>query len=135
VEGLHPVAAEAVRRELDLSVYVDPSDQVRSRWKERRDIAERRMTPAEVRDSFEKEAKHFDAFVRPQRERADLVFGFEDQSPPRVATDDEDLAVTLTDRSRPGTARVTRARSLAAGRGLLVERITAAIARAAREQR
>jgi uridine kinase len=77
VEGLHTISARALQPELDLTIYVDASERVRYAWKEKRDLAERRMTPAEVRASYEKEAAHFDAFIRPQRERADLVFAFD----------------------------------------------------------
>ncbi len=94
VEGLHPIGIPAIKEKLDVSVFVDPSDGLRFAWKEKRDVAERHMTRDEVRVQFEKELAHHDAFVRPQRESADLLFHFDAKD----ASNADSLKVQLKNR-------------------------------------
>jgi uridine kinase len=121
VEGLHTISAGALAPELDLTIYVDPSERVRYAWKQQRDLAERHMTPTEVRDSYEKEAAHFDAFIRPQRERADLVltFDFAGRSP----TGDASLSAQLARHD----ASPRRFETIEAGRAALAQAVVDAL--------
>merc|ERR1712070_437927 len=72
-EGLHPLYDERVREALDLSIYLDITDEVKFAWKAQRDIAERGATMEEVQAAIDARKPDFAAFVEPQREKADII--------------------------------------------------------------
>merc|ERR1719331_1115981 len=67
-EGLHPMYDERVDGLLDLSVYLDITDDVKFAWKAQRDIAERGATMEEVQAAIDARKPDFAAFVEPQKE-------------------------------------------------------------------
>merc|ERR1719183_3383549 len=72
-EGLHPMHDERVNESLDLTVYLDITDDVKFAWKAQRDIAERGATMEEVQKAIDGRKPDFAAFVEPQKEKADIV--------------------------------------------------------------
>jgi len=72
-EGLHPMLDEKVRSMLDLSIYLDISDEVKFAWKIQRDMQERGHSLESIKKSIESRKPDFDAFVAPQRAAADIV--------------------------------------------------------------
>merc|ERR1719409_251358 len=52
-EGLHPLYDDRVREALDLSIYLDITDEVKFAWKAQRDIAERGATMEEVQAAID----------------------------------------------------------------------------------
>lgn len=76
VEGLFPLHTRLTRACFDLTVFLDPPDEVRRAWKLQRDTAERGYTAVEVlADLAEREADSA-GFIRPQRRHADIVVRF-----------------------------------------------------------
>lgn len=71
--GLHPFYLAAQRRLLDLRVFVDAADDVRTARKIARDTADRGKSEAHVRAELERREPDAERFVRPQRQHADLV--------------------------------------------------------------
>merc|ERR1719171_924351 len=72
-EGLHPLYDDRVREALDLSVYLDITDEVKFAWKAQRDIAERGATMEDVQAAIDGRKPDFAAYVEPQKSKADLV--------------------------------------------------------------
>merc|ERR1719454_1560200 len=72
-EGLHPLHDDRVRGALDLSIYLDITDEVKFAWKAQRDIAERGATMEEVQAAIDARKPDFSAYVEPQKEKADIV--------------------------------------------------------------
>jgi len=72
-EGLHPMVDERVNDALDLSVYLDITDDVKFAWKAQRDIAERGATMEEVQAAIDGRKPDFAAYVEPQKEKADII--------------------------------------------------------------
>merc|ERR1719327_1421864 len=72
-EGLHPMYDERVNEALDLTVYLDITDEVKFAWKAQRDIAERGATMEEVQAAIDARKPDFAAYVEPQKARADIV--------------------------------------------------------------
>lgn len=72
-EGLHPMLDDKVRSMLDLSIYLDISDEVKFAWKIQRDMQERGHSLESIKASIEGRKPDFDAFVAPQRANADIV--------------------------------------------------------------
>merc|ERR1719387_3089119 len=72
-EGLHPMHDERVNAALDLSVYLDITDDVKFAWKAQRDIAERGATMEEVQAAIDARKPDFAAYVEPQKAKADIV--------------------------------------------------------------
>jgi len=72
-EGLHPMYDERVRDALDLTIYLDITDDVKFAWKAQRDIAERGATMEDVKKAIDARKPDFSAYVEPQKEKADIV--------------------------------------------------------------
>merc|ERR1711871_1939460 len=72
-EGLHPMYDERVYKALDLTVYLDITDDVKFAWKAQRDIAERGATMEDVQAAIDARKPDFAAFVEPQKQKADIV--------------------------------------------------------------
>merc|ERR1712100_256344 len=72
-EGLHPMYDDRVYEALDLTVYLDITDDVKFAWKAQRDIAERGATMDEVQAAIDARKSDFAAYVEPQKSKADIV--------------------------------------------------------------
>jgi len=72
-EGLHPMVDERVDAALDLTVYLDITDDVKFAWKAQRDIAERGATMEDVQKAIDERKPDFAAYVEPQKQKADIV--------------------------------------------------------------
>jgi len=72
-EGLHPMYDDRVREALDLTVYLDITDEVKFAWKAQRDIAERGATMEEVQAAIDGRKPDFAAYVEPQKAKADII--------------------------------------------------------------
>ena len=73
IEGLHPFFDDRVNDLLDFKVYLDISDETKFAWKIQRDMAERGHTLEAIKASIEARKPDFDAYVDPQKKKADVV--------------------------------------------------------------
>jgi phosphoribulokinase len=85
-EGLHPMHDERVRDLLDFSLYLDISDEVKLNWKIQRDMEERGHSLESILASIEARKPDFDAYIAPQKEKADLII---EVLPTQLAEDDK----------------------------------------------
>lgn len=76
VEGLFPLHSKLARACFDVTVYLDPPEDIRRGWKRARDTAERGYSPAQVDAELARREPESAAFVRPQRGHADVVVRF-----------------------------------------------------------
>lgn len=76
IEGLLPLHSRLSRACFDLSVYVDPPEEIRRAWKVRRDTRDRGYTEEQVLADLDKREPDSAAFIRPQRRWADIVVRF-----------------------------------------------------------
>jgi phosphoribulokinase len=79
-EGLHGLSSPVLRRAFDVRIYLDPPEDLRRRWKIKRDTAKRGYTPEQVIAELEKREPDSRDYIRPQRQHADMVIRFQ---PPR----------------------------------------------------
>lgn len=100
VEGLHPFATKALRDQIDLAVYVDPSSHVKEGWKIKRDVQQRGHSREAVLKSIRERKPDYRTFVKPQRGLADMVVRF-DWSQGKQ----EKLDVKVVNRQRPTAKR------------------------------
>ena len=94
VEGLLPLHTESARASFDISVYLDPPEEIRIAWKLKRDTTKRGYTEDEVRADLEKREPESEEFIRPQRAQADIVVRFAPIEQ-RGETADDPLSATL----------------------------------------
>jgi len=73
VEGLLAYGAAALQNFFDIKIYLAPDEALRQRWKLDRDVKGRKRSEAEVRAEITQWEPDAEAFVRPQRDWADLV--------------------------------------------------------------
>ena len=76
VEGLLPLHSPLSRACFDLSVYLDPPEEIRRQWKVRRDTSDRGYTEDQVLADLDRREADSEAFIRPQRRWADIVVRF-----------------------------------------------------------
>ena len=94
VEGLLPLHSSRLRQCFDATVYLDPPEDMRSRWKVKRDCAKRGYQPEQVLAELERREPDSARFIRPQRAYADVVVRFAEPETRRNA-DDAHLDVGL----------------------------------------
>jgi len=76
VEGLLPLHTRLSRACFDITVYLDPPEDIRRDWKLKRDCAERGYTREQVLAELERREPESAAFIRPQRQQADISIRF-----------------------------------------------------------
>ncbi|MCP1714865.1 phosphoribulokinase [Methanocalculus alkaliphilus] len=80
IEGLHPLFNEELRSLIDISIYVDPDDDVKFAWKVRRDVGDRGYRREEVLAEIEERKPDFEQYIAFQRKYADMIIRIEESS-------------------------------------------------------
>ncbi|MQA11828.1 MAG: phosphoribulokinase [Pseudonocardiaceae bacterium] len=76
VEGLLPLHTKLARACFDISIYLDPPEEIRQQWKVSRDTGKRGYRAEQVLAELTRREPESAEFIRPQREFADLVVRF-----------------------------------------------------------
>lgn len=76
VEGLLALVTPAMQRCFDVTIYLDPEEDLRRQWKLNRDTVERGYQPEDVLTSLERRLPDSQSFIQPQKDAADLVIRF-----------------------------------------------------------
>lgn len=76
VEGLLGYSTRGMRDSYDVKVYLAPPEDLRATWKIKRDTRKRGYTEAEVIEQMRKREHDSEAYIRPQRQWADVVVTF-----------------------------------------------------------
>jgi phosphoribulokinase len=98
VEGLLGYATRAMRDSYDVKAYLAPPEDLRVAWKIKRDTRKRGYTDEQVLQELERREPDSEAFIRPQRQWADVVVSF---YPPDSATKRDDLLLNVRLLLRP----------------------------------
>ncbi|GAC1357348.1 MAG: phosphoribulokinase [Ktedonobacteraceae bacterium] len=94
VEGLLGLYWQEMRNAYSVQVYLDPPESLRRRWKVRRDSTQRGYSEQEVLRELDMREADSAAYIRPQRNNADIVVSFFPDEP--LPRDDAHLNVRLT---------------------------------------
>src|SRR5215472_539187 len=73
VEGLLPLHTRLAAACFDVTVYLNPPEEIRRNWKIGRDTAQRGYTREQVLAELDRREAESQAYIRPQRRRADIV--------------------------------------------------------------
>jgi phosphoribulokinase len=76
VEGLLPLHTKLAAACFDVTVYLNPPEEVRREWKIKRDTAQRGYRTEQVLAELDRREPESEAYIRPQRRRADMVVRF-----------------------------------------------------------
>jgi len=76
LEGLLGYYTRACRDAFDVKVYLAPPESLRATWKVKRDTRKRGYTEEQVLEALQKREPDSEAFIRPQRQWADVVVSF-----------------------------------------------------------
>ena len=76
VEGLLSMYRQEMRNAYSVCVYVNPSEELRWRWKIQRDMAKRGYTVEEALRELAICEQDSEKYIRPQRDHADIVVSF-----------------------------------------------------------
>ncbi len=98
VEGLFPLHSKLARACFDVTVYLDPPEEIRRGWKVARDTTRRGYTTGAVLAELARREDESAAHIRPQRAHADLVVRF---APIEGRDDPSDTPLSATVMLRP----------------------------------
>lgn len=76
VEGLLGYSTRGMRDNYDVKVYLAPPEELRATWKIKRDTSKRGYTIEQVLEQLRQREADSEAFIRPQRQWADVVVTF-----------------------------------------------------------
>ena len=76
VEGLLGYYTEEMRSLFDVRIFLAPPEDLRRRWKVQRDCSRRGYTTDQVLSELDRREPDSQAFIRPQRQHADIVVSF-----------------------------------------------------------
>jgi phosphoribulokinase len=76
IEGLLPLYTKLAAACFDLTVYLNPPEEIRREWKVKRDTTKRGYTPEQVLAELDRREPESEAYIRPQRRHADIVVRF-----------------------------------------------------------
>lgn len=92
VEGLLGYSTRPMRESYDVKAYLAPPEDLRATWKIKRDTRKRGYTEEQVIDQIRKREPDSEAFIRPQRQWADVVVTF---YPSNGGTPQDDLLLNV----------------------------------------
>jgi phosphoribulokinase len=95
VEGLLGYSTQAARDTYDVKVYLAPPEELRFKWKIKRDTRKRGYSEAQVLEQIRQRESDSENFIRPQRQWADVIVTFYPPQNPQEAQDDLLLNVNL----------------------------------------
>jgi phosphoribulokinase len=98
VEGLLPLHTKLATACFDVTVYLDPPDEIRREWKIKRDTTQRGYLRKQVLAELGRREAESEAFIRPQRHRADIVVRF---APVQQRNDPPDMPLSAELLLRP----------------------------------
>ena len=76
IEGLLGFSSATLRQFYDVKVYLNPPEDLRTVWKIKRDVAKRGYAPEQVLKEMAAREPDSAAYIRPQRDHADIVVQF-----------------------------------------------------------
>jgi uridine kinase len=74
--GLHSLYDKKSTFVYDLKIFMDTDENLKMKWKIKRDIKERGYTVDKILDSIKKRKTDFDNYILPQKENADIIIRF-----------------------------------------------------------
>jgi phosphoribulokinase len=77
LEGLHTLFTPSLRKYLDFTLFVDPTKEVKSDWKIRRDVKIRGYSRDAVIQEMAEREQDYERYIAPQQEFADAVIGID----------------------------------------------------------
>lgn len=92
VEGLLGYSTRGMRDSYDVKVYLAPPEDLRSTWKIKRDTRKRGYTEEQVLEQLRQREPDSEAFIRPQRQWADVVVTF---YPSNGGSEQDDLLLNV----------------------------------------
>lgn len=76
LEGLLGYATRSMRDAYDVKIFLEPDENLRTKWKIQRDTKVRGYSVARVHEILEKRREDSETFIQPQRTFADMVVSF-----------------------------------------------------------
>lgn len=116
VEGLLGYSTRGMRDSYDVKVYLAPPEDLRHTWKIKRDTRKRGYNTEEVLEQLRKREPDSEAFIRPQRQWADMVVTF---YPSSEENPSDDLLLNVNLVLRPTIAHPDFHEIIDAGMGAL----------------
>ncbi len=92
VEGLLGYSSRKMLGSYDVKVYLAPPESLRTTWKIKRDTRKRGYTDEQVLEQLRKREPDSEAYIRPQRQWADVIVSF---YPPKTEPQEKDVLLNV----------------------------------------
>ncbi|MEW6635760.1 MAG: phosphoribulokinase [Actinomycetota bacterium] len=92
IEGLLAFHTREMRETFDIRIFLDPPEELRRKWKVTRDTSRRGYTTDQVLSELDRREPDSAAFIRPQKQYADMVISFQ----PKEGRDQHKLDAYIT---------------------------------------
>ncbi len=79
MNGLHTLYLPQLRNNLDLKIYIDTDENLKTFWKIKRDSKTRGYNIESVLKNIEKRKEDFKKYIEPQKQYADLIISYHDK--------------------------------------------------------
>jgi uridine kinase len=82
--GLHTIYNKDSNSLYDIKIYMDPQEELKQKWKIKRDVSERGYSVEKVLESIKKRDKDFIEHILPQKDNADVIVKFFSKDPVNI---------------------------------------------------
>ncbi len=74
--GLHTLYQNTLREHVDIKIYVDTQEELKTFWKLQRDVCQRNYSEEQVLEKIKKRQDDFRSFILPQKDHANIIFSY-----------------------------------------------------------
>jgi uridine kinase len=77
--GLHTLYQHTLRDHIDIKIYVDTQEELKTFWKLQRDVCQRNYSEEQVLEKIKKRQQDFRSFILPQKDHANVILSYSTQ--------------------------------------------------------
>lgn len=95
IAGLHPFYLPMMRKNIDLKIYLDTDEKIRTHWKVLRDTKKRNYTLEKINQQIEERSSDALKYIYPQKEYADVIIQYFSNNHFQIGTPNENIELGL----------------------------------------
>jgi uridine kinase len=74
--GLHTLYQDSLRNHIDIKIYVDTQEELKTFWKLQRDVCQRHYSTDQVLEKIKNRQCDFNSYILPQKDHANVIFRY-----------------------------------------------------------
>lgn len=77
--GLHTLYQDSLREHIDIKIYLDTQEELKTFWKLQRDVCQRNYSTEQVLEKIKNRQSDFASYILPQKDHANVIFRYSTQ--------------------------------------------------------